>query len=204
MSDDEVGASSPYGVAVLPSAFCSFDVEVDGTNPLQHSMRSIGIALFSETQGMIDSFYVNLFPQKEAVVDEKTMKTFWEKHPEQWKMIHVNQQTPQEAMLNLARWLSRYQQMYTLKWVARPANCDWMWLKCYYEKYGPDVKPDIGYYCHDLSSLLRAYVLCNHIVYKKDFMTKLSGNAPYTHNALDDAVCQGKMYMNLRLLLERA
>jgi hypothetical protein len=191
-----------------PAAFCSFDVETDGTNPLQHSMLSIGIALFSQSDGLVDTFYMTLEPQKDEQGvpfkhDSRTMRNFWDKHPNQWKEVQTNAQPPAVIMGHLSRWLSKHQRSYTIKWVARPANCDWMWLKSYYEKYGPLHKPEIGYYCHDLSSLMRAYELCHNVTDKKAFMIALSGSAPYTHNALDDALCQGHMYMNLRNLLDQ-
>jgi hypothetical protein len=203
-------------------AFCSFDVELDGTNPLEHSMRSIGIGLFVESKGeskdktvnpnqtfsLIDTFYKTLQPQEHAngtafKPDSNIMCDFWNQHPEQWKAVNTLTQTPKTIMFLLARWLEKYQKLYTIKWVASPANCDWMWLKSYYERYGPAKKPSLGHYCHDLSSLLRAYMLCHNIKDKTAFMQNLSENSPYTHHALDDAICQGKIYMNLRFLLRK-
>ena len=191
-----------------PAAFCSFDVETDGTNPMRHSMRSIGIALFSEDNGLVDTFYMTIEPQVDAEgrfyePDPRTMRNFWDKYPQQWKEVQDKAQPPSVIMGHMSRWLGKHQRNYTIKWVARPANCDWMWLKTYYETYGPHHKPEIGYYCHDLSSLMRAYELCNNITDKRAFMVALSGSAPYTHNALDDALCQGHMYMNLRNLLDQ-
>jgi hypothetical protein len=189
-----------------PSAFCSFDIEADGTNPLEHSMRSLGIGLFSEDSGLVDTFYKTIQPQKHSdgtrfSTDPIVMKDFWEKHPAQWKEVNHNAQEPSTVMYLLSRWLEKYKRKYTIKWVARPSNCDWMWLKSYYEFYGPPRKPPIGHYCHDLSSLLRSYTLCHNVVDKKNLIQKLSSNFPYTHNALDDAICQGHIYMNLRTLL---
>lgn len=206
------GNSSPSSSSPpKPDAFCSLDIESDGTNPLQHSMRSIGIALFCEPPSgpcHLDSFYMTLNPQKNAEgkpfpVHTKTMRNFWDKYPEQWQDVQKDAKDPETVMHHLSEWLKHHMKSFTIKWVARPANCDWMWIKCYYEAYGPRDKPDINYYCHDLSSLMRSYELCQGITNKKDFMTALSGNAPYTHNALDDAVCQGWMYMNLRKLLSQ-
>lgn len=189
-------------------AFCSFDVETDGDNPMMYSMRSIGLALYDgRNHSMIDSFYVTIAPQEDHrgvkfTPDPHTMKEFWDKHPEQWAEVNTNNVSPEKAMSLLAVWFQLHYQNFSIKFVARPSNFDWMWLKCYYEKYGPKNKPNIGYFCHDLSSLMRAYQKCHDIRDKKKFITQLSGDAPYTHNALDDAICQGRMYMTLRRLLD--
>jgi len=188
-------------------AFCSFDVEADGTNPLEHSMRSLGVGLFTDS-GLIDTFYKTIVPQKQRDgslfgTDPLIMRDFWQKHPKQWKEINTSAQEPSTVMFLFSRWLDKHQKKYIIKWVSRPSNCDWMWLKSYYEFYGPPKKPTIGHYCHDLSSLLRAYILCHNIMNKKAFIHSLSDGSPYTHNALDDAICQGKMYMNLRNLLKK-
>ena len=131
------------------------------------------------------------------------VEDFWAKHPDQWKEVTTDASTPEKSMTMLSNWLKQYNQIFSIKWIARPANCDWMWLKCYYERYGPPDRPNIGYYCHDLSSLLRAYSLCYKIRDKKTWMNQLAQNLPYTHNALEDAIYQGTMYMNLRKLFDR-
>lgn len=216
--------SSPVSSAVLstvskPNVYCSFDIEADGNNPLQHSMRSFGAAMYANVNTVnvnttqdsssisltpaipIDTFYITIKQQRNARPDEKTMIDFWSKHPKQWLEINRRPVEPAVAMDLLAQWLDKYSQSHHIKWIARPANFDWMWLKCYYETYGPKVKPDIGFYCQDLTSLIQAYVLCNKISDKLAFITSLTANSTCTHNALDDALCQGTMYMNLRKLL---
>jgi hypothetical protein len=192
-----------------PEAFCSFDVETDGDNPMMYSMRSIGLALYEgRDHTLVDQLYITISPQEDQegvpfAPDPHTMREFWDKHPEQWRDVNTSTVSPQEAMASLAQWLHRHYETFLVKFVARPANFDWMWLKCYYEKYGPPKKPKIGYFCHDLSALMRAYQKCHGVQDKKKFMNQLSREAPYTHNALDDAVCQGRMYMSLRTLLDR-
>jgi len=193
----------------MSTVFMSFDIESDGNNPLQHSMLSLGIAAFVEEQGVIDTFYVTLLPQKDAnnqdfLPSACTMETFWKFYPRHWnEIVNSNRFSPSQAMESLSEWLQKHSKTSSIKWVARPSNFDWMWLKCYYEKYGPLEKPDIGFYCHDLSSLLRAYCLTHNIQDKKKFQLILAGRYKYTHNALADALCQGNMYMNLRKLLMR-
>jgi hypothetical protein len=183
-------------------AFASFDVETDGDNPLMYSMRSIGIALFvEESTTPIDSFYATISPRPGAGVDKKCMEEFWSKHPEQWKEVNTNCVDAKDAMANLSKWLTTHDKKYCIKFVASPANFDWMFLKSYYETFGPSEKYDIGFFCHDLTSLLRAYMIMNKIADKKGFLARICEYSKYTHNALDDAICQGKSYVNLRKLL---
>lgn len=165
---------------------------------MQNSMRSIGLALFVEKLGKVDSLYMNLLPRTGLVPNVKTMRGFWDRYPEQWRQVNQNPLEPSAAMAMLATWLRRHGQVYKLKWVARPACVDWMWLKCYYETFGPADKPDVGYYCHCLDSMLRAYFLLHPVLDKKAVLRKLGNDLPYTHHALDDAVYQGTIYMNLR------
>jgi hypothetical protein len=197
-----------------PEAFCSFDTEIDGTNPLEHSMRSIGIGLFiqnTETLDieLIDTFYKTLLPQERSngskfQPDPRVMKDFWDKHPIQWKAVNEKPQSPTTVMYLLSRWLNKHSQNYQITWVASPANCDWMWLKCYYEFYGPSNKPSLGYQCKDLDTLIDMYMTYHRLNESKiEFKKRLSQNNPYTHHALDDAVCQGYIYMNLRNLLQQ-
>ena len=188
--------------------FASFDIEADGPSPMTHNMRSLGIAIFNPKGEILDSFYVTIEAQVSAegtsfLPDPQCLEEFWNHHPEQWTAVQQNAVSPTAAMEQLTTFITPYYANGNrLQWVADPANFDWMWLKGYYEKYGPSQdKPDIGYYCHDLSSLIRAYCLCHKIHDKSAFRRALSQGAPYTHRAIDDATCQGIMYCNLRRLL---
>lgn len=186
----------------MDEVYCSIDVETDGSNPLQHSMRSIGVAAFTDTKGLISTFYCTIQPRPNTSVDPVTMEEFWNKYPDHWREVNTNATTPQIAMLQLSNWLSSFTSSnICVKWVARPANFDWMWLKCYYEAYGPINRPPIGFFCHDLSALVLCYIKCHGITDRKAFEDSLTGGRPYTHHALDDAICQGEMYTRLRRLL---
>jgi hypothetical protein len=188
--------------------YASFDVETDGNNPLQHSMRSIGVALFREnnTQIPIDTFYCTITPQKGAIEEAVCMANFWNHHPAMMHEVNTDVVTPECAMESLSSFLTFHGRTASIKWVANPANFDWMFLKCYYEKYGPVGKYDIGFFCHDLCALMRAYAVINKIENIHELKVELSGRqkADVPHHALHDAVYQGVMYMNLRKKLTGA
>lgn len=184
--------------------YASFDVETDGNNPMQNSMRSIGIALFvSGHAEPIDTFYRTVQPRADAAPEDKCMRSFWKEHPEAWQHVNEDPSPASDVMTALSLWLKSYSTKYTIKWVASPANFDWMFLKCYYESYAMDTdKYDIGFFCHDFASLVRAYMLMQNISDAQKFKDYLAGGAVYTHHALDDAIYQGISYMNLRTLLQ--
>ena len=190
--------------------FISFDIESDGNNPLQNSMRSIGVVLFiaDEMKGkhyrIIDNFYDTIQPRDGCKPDDACMRDFWQQHPEQWKHVTDQPSTIRDVMHRLSEWLTKYSVRFNMKWVAGPCNFDWMFLKCNYETFGPVGKYDIGFFCHDLTSLMRSYMIIFNIANMRAFREEISDNYKCTHNALDDATCQGIMYMNLRHLLKCA
>ncbi len=192
----------------LPEAFFSIDCELDGPNPLQHSMRSLGIAVFISPHQLIDTWYATIHPQQDErgqpfPVHPNTKK-WWDRFPAQWQEVNARCLTPTEAMLSLANWLKKYERTRAIKWVASPSCVDFLFVKSYYEKYGPIDKMEMGFYCHDLTSLLRSYCLIHNITDQKKFTRMLAGNYAHTqHHALDDAIYQGHAYMNLRSLLQR-
>ena len=185
-------------------AFASLDIESDGNNPMQHSMRSIGIVVVcTDTHQEIDSFYRNIKPRSDATVEQKCMDNFWSKHPEQWSEVNRDAVEPEAAMNELDEWLSGLSEKFCIKWVACPANFDWMFLKCYYEMYNTRKVYELGFHCHCLDSMRRTYMKMKKIAGTPRFNNLLSNNAPYTHNALDDARCQGIMYLKLRDLVNK-
>jgi hypothetical protein len=187
---------------IKTSAYASFDIEADGNNPIQHSMRSIGVALFTEGNTKpIATFYKTLEPQLNTRPEKKCIEDFWNRFPQKWDEVNTNTIIPEQAMSDLSDWLKNNSVNFSIKWVASPSNFDWMFLKCYYEKYGKPGKYDIGFFCHDLSSLLRSFIISKNVKDKKTFLLNLSNNQQCNHNALDDAICQGVTYINLRALL---
>jgi len=185
--------------------YASLDVEYDGNTPVHHSMLSMGIAVFKEgLKDPVDQFYVTIKPQQDCNPDPECIRKFWARYPEQWREVNTDAKEPVEAMRLLNKWLLKIRlQGQVLKWVAGPANNDWKWLDFYWHKYGPPDKEEIGFFCHDISSLNRGYIIHNNITDKKKFREAITEDRKYTHRAIDDAICQGTMYMNLRRLLNK-
>jgi hypothetical protein len=181
--------------------YASLDIETDGNNPLQHNMLSLGIAMFNRHGALIDTFYQNISPQAGKVADPKCMTNFWNKFPELYKNVCTNRVEPAEAMTLLDKWLKTYSTNIT--WVASPSCFDWMFLKSYFEAYGPPNRYDLGFSCQCLPSLARGYAML-HNSSVSEVMALLGGIRMSTdvHHALSDAIYQGHCYMNLRHLIE--
>jgi len=187
--------------------FASFDIETDGPDPIQNSMLSLGVALFvMSKQGFIscvNRIKINIIPQPNSSPDPLCMTQFWSRFPTQWEAMQHDRMRPVDAMDKLAQWLNSNTQTNTLRWVASPASVDWTFLKTYYSRYTSDMKrPDIGFYCICLDSMLRSYMIYKKLKNRTAFMRSLvPKKIAYTHDALDDAIYQGWVYMRLRLLL---
>jgi hypothetical protein len=181
----------------------SFDGEFDGPNPVQNSMRSLGLVVFEDgNTNPIGQFYVTMQPQQFSKPDTKTMTDFWDYHQEMWVEVNKNTIPIPEAMRQLSDFLKSFQ-CKKFTYVASPACVDWMFLKIYYDVYGPQDKFDIGFYCHDLSQKLRTYIDVTGIAQEEAFKKSLSGDQVYNHHALQDAIYQGVVYINLRKLIKQ-
>ncbi len=192
----------PYRPNQTP-LFASFDGEFDGPNPVQHSMRSLGVALFESGNPVpIATFYVTMKPQKHAVVHEKTKKEFLDLHPDVWKEINTNNIEIPLAMEQFSDFLKKHNRGRYL-YVASPSCVDWMFLTIYYNQYGPADRYDIGFYCHDLSQYIRIYITMNAIKNEQAFHSfLLQGNCYGSdHHALHDAIHQGIKYVTIRNLI---
>jgi hypothetical protein len=189
--------------------FASFDIETDGPDPIHNSMLSIGVALFVSSKyddiTCINTFRINILPQTNAAPDPCCMRDFWSRFPTQWMSLQSDQVRPVVAMDNLSTWLTENTDTNSLRWVASPASVDWTFLKTYYSRYTSESKRfDIGFYCVCLDSMLRSYMIYKKLRNRTTFMRSLvPENVAYTHDALDDAIYQGWVYMRLRILLGR-
>jgi hypothetical protein len=167
-------------------------------------MLSIGIALFDPAKSgtePVEKFYRTICPQPGAQQEAACME-FWKDYPAQWALLSVDAVAPSDAMRDLSEWLDTRGKTYNMKWVAAPSNFDWMFLKVYYEVYKPKTGAySIGFFCHDLTSLIRAYAIM-HGLDTSELRERLAGDRRHTHNALEDACRQGVQYCTIRALLE--
>lgn len=178
--------------------FASLDIEADGNNPSQHSMLSLGIS-FMTTEGVIVSEQEYHFPpRRDRTYDPKCFSEFWMKPEQQqaWQVLQTNLITPQKGMLQLATCLQHFEQQgFQIMWLAWPSAFDWSFLKSYYEEYGPLNKPDIGYRCLDIGSVMTSMAEIMRIK-PKQFIQQFRPINPTPHVAVADARVQGLTFVN--------
>lgn len=185
--------------------YCLVDVEKDGPS-LLHSLKSMGVVAFEEGQHggtILSTFYVKFTPQLDGLPpDEKTMVNFWARHPAQWQEVNTEQLSPTDGMKVFSEWMRPLTDRYYLRWMAKPASSDWPFVRYYYDRYGPADKVPLHWFCGCLDSMILTYCLTHRIRDRAEFTRGLAQGFHNTHHALEDAICAGVMYMNLRKLLD--
>lgn len=187
--------------ATNPIGYLSFDVETDGPSPLTNSLLSLGLVLFDKTGREIDSLEVNIRKDTNKIENPVTM-AWWREQHEAWEYCHRDPVTAAAAMSRVARFYEGHAKRYDIRWVAGPACFDWMFLKCYYEAYGPCDRPDIGFSCRCLSERKRTFWNMTKMTTARweSLSAAWAGGVVPTHRAIDDARYQGIIYIHLRNL----
>lgn len=181
----------------------SLDVELFGPNPLQHSMASIGIALFQGRQ-LLDTFSVNLAERKGTERHPQTMRGFWDRHPALLTEVTTNVIEPSVAMNRIAEWLMYwYSHGFKVSWVAKPACVDWGFFKSYFDTFVTVECPPLTHYCHDMAAMLRTVCLLHPQLTNHRITEALCHGRRVTHRALDDALAQGFVFVELNYVLEQ-
>lgn len=184
----------------MQPAYLSFDIETDGPTPLVNNMLSFGISLMKDDGEIMDELEVNIKERNGCVGDYKTME-FWNKNKLAWEICHENQVSPQEAMQKLSEFYSKWCKKYRLVWIAMPVCFDWMFLKSYYSAFAPQNSPDIGFKATCISTL-RDYSIKLKIITNKQYDEMVSKIEKGTeHRSVDDARCQGFIFLNLLVLI---
>lgn len=174
----------------------SSDVESDGPIPGKNSMRSVGTAVFTLDKKLIGSFEANLLPMKGAEEDPNTME-FWAKNPDAWAITTENAIDPKIAMIEYAKWLSAIKKLGIPVFMGYPAGFDFTFVR-WYLHYFVGVC-DFGFQALDLKSLAvpllrKPYKQCVKKVFPKRWFLP---HMDHTHVALDDALEQGNMGINM-------
>jgi hypothetical protein len=165
-------------------------------------MLSFGISLIKDDGVIIDELEVNIKERDGCVSDLKTME-FWNQNKKAWEICHENQVSPQKAMLQLAEFYDKWHKQFRLVWIAMPVCFDWMFLKSYYSAFAPQNALDIGFKATCISTL-RDYSIKLKIITNKQYDEIISKIEKGTeHRSVDDARCQGFIFLNLLALIRQ-
>ena len=176
--------------------YVSIDIEADGPAPGLNSMLSLGAAAFTGDGALADTFSANLEALPEAREDPKTMR-WWATQPEAWAACRTQTQDPGQAMRGFHTWvLAHARTVGTPVMVAYPAAFDAMWVQWYLHRFvGED---PFRRRAIDVKTLAMVAMGERYRTAVKARMPRhWHAVARHTHVAVDDAIEQGELFMNI-------
>lgn len=182
------------------TTYLSVDIEADGPIPGVYSMLSLGAAAFqleTSPQGwkQLSTFKENLLPLPGAVQDPNTME-WWAKQPAAWKASTENAVEASIAMADFVGWCQTLPK--PLVFVGFPVVFDFMFVYWYMVKFIDGQSP-FGKQGLDIKTLTMERLNCEFKeATKRNMPKRWFNNCPkHTHDALDDAIGQGILLMNI-------
>ncbi len=181
----------------MSEIFISVDVETDGPIPAEFSMLSVGAAAFSEGGELLGTFERNLETLDGAKQNPETMQ-WWDTQPEAWEACRKNLVHPKDAMMDLTTWVIGLERQYGAKavFLAYPAGFDFTFVYWYLIKF-------VGYSVFSFSSLdIKSYAMAVlgtpfRETTKRNFPKKWKSKKRHNHVALQDAIGQGELFINI-------
>ena len=194
--DEPEGANPKMWPLSTDECYVSIDIEADGRIPGRNSMLSLGAAALTSEGKRHDSFSVNLEQLPEATEDIATMR-WWAAHSAAWEACRTNPEAPEAAIQRFHAWLER--QHTAVGWpvmVGYPVAFDAMWVQWYLHRFvGED---PFRRRAIDIKTLAMVAMGSG---YRPTMRTNLPKHwlprARHTHVAVDDAIEQGELFMNL-------
>lgn len=194
----------------MSEVFISVDVETDGPIPGQNSMLSIGAAAFLEDRTMLGTFSMNFQQLVGAVVDDDTMK-WWKTQPEAWNACRKDVQAPFHVMSAFSSWVTEMSVLgkstdgkpSSPVFVGYPAGFDFLFVYWYLIKFVG--KSPFSFSALDIKTYAMAVLGCDYRKVDKRMLARFrEPNLPHTHVAVEDAIEQGYLFLNLRKAREAA
>ena len=176
--------------------YVSIDVEADGPVPGLNSMLSLGAAAFTGDGALVDTFSANLNALPEAHEDPKTMR-WWAEQPRAWAACRTQTRDPERAMRSFDTWVRAHAMTAgTPVMVAYPAAFDTMWVEWYLHRFvgdSPFLRRAIDVKTLAMVAMGKGY----RRAVKARMPRHWHAVARHTHVAVDDAIEQGELFMNI-------
>lgn len=177
--------------------YFSCDIEADGPIPGPHSMLSLGCAAFTSDKTLVDTFSANLQTLPGASGAPDTMK-WWESQPVAWARCRVDLRDPEEAVREFAGWVEQTAANVGKKpvFVGYPAGYDFTFVYWYLIKFAG--RSPFGWSALDVKSFAMAklgYAFRDST--KKSFPKRWMAKSAHSHVAVEDAVEQGEIFVNM-------
>lgn len=178
----------------MDEIYVSTDVETDGPIPGPYSMLSLGSAAFRADKSPVATFSINLETLPEASTDPGYME-FWRRHPEAWEEARRNPEPPEAAMRRYLAWVRGLPGVPVF--VAYPAGFDFTFVYWYLMRFtgeSPFSFSAVDIKTYAMAMLGRPYRAC----VKRNLPKRwFDAEFPHRHRALDDALEQGAMFLNM-------
>jgi hypothetical protein len=181
-----------------PELYVSCDIEADGPCPGLFSMLSFGLAAFTVEKELVGTFSRNLELLDGAETDERTMR--WWAQPEQaeaYKKSREQLTSPRGAMVECKSWLDDMRRFGKPLVCGAPSGFDFTFMYYYFQRFLGE--SPIGFASLDLRSYAAATMKRQYRhVGKRQYPAEwIDENLPHTHVALDDAIEQGCILINM-------
>lgn len=173
--------------------YVSTDVETDGRIPGPHSMLSFGSVALDLDGRQHGSFAANLVLLDGAVPDPETAQ-FWAQHPAAYEATRIDTKLPEDVMSKYADWLDALPG--SPVFVGYPAAWDFMFIYWYLIRFAG--RSPFSHSALDIKTLAMAMLKQPYRESTKRSMPKSwFPRLPHTHIALDDALEQGLLFVNM-------
>ena len=191
----------------MSEVFISVDIETDGPIPGPNSMLSIGAAAFLEDRTLLGTFSMNLCVLDGAGVDADTVK-WWATQPEAWNACRQDIQDPTVVMHKFVAWIDEMclgEAPKAMKpvFVGYPAGFDFLFIYWYLIKF-VGMSP-FSFSALDIKTYAMCVLGCDYRKVDKRMLARFKEpGLSHTHVAVEDALEQGYLFLNLRKAREEA
>lgn len=173
--------------------YVSTDVETDGPIPGPHSMLSLASAAFAADGELVGTFTANLAELPGAAGHPDTM-AWWQTQPEAWAACRANPRPPADAMRDYAAWVGGLPGRPVF--VAYPAGFDFTFVYWYLVHFTG--RSPFSHSALDMKTLAMALLGTDYRdATKRAFPRRWLSARPHTHVALDDALEQGEVFVQM-------
>jgi len=181
-----------------PELYVSCDIEANGPCPGLFSMFSFGLAAFTIEKRLVGTFSRNLEVLEDAGIDERTMN--WWSQAEQIEAFRKSRTDlvhPRIAMTECKAWLESMRAFGKPIVVGAPSGFDFTFMYYYFQRFLNE--SPIGFASLDLRSYAAAVMKRQYRhVGKRQYPAEwIDEGLPHTHVALDDAIEQGCILINM-------
>ncbi|MGP6159208.1 MAG: 3'-5' exoribonuclease domain-containing protein [Vulcanimicrobiaceae bacterium] len=182
----------------IPEIYVSTDIEANGPCPGLFSMLSFGMAAFTIEKQLVGTFSRNLELLPDADVDERT-SLWWAQaeNAQAYQKSRENLVEPYVAMAACKSWLEELRRFGRPIICGAPSGFDFTFIYYYFQRELRE--SPVGFASLDLRSYAAAVMKRQYRqVGKRQFPPEwIDEGLPHTHVALDDAIEQGCILINM-------